>query len=272
MKHQHTMTGISTTNYLLRHCFTKTITTSCYPHTFLVNNTPTSTSSKHVITSIPSCNLVPRRWGSQVPTASSSLDKNAVIEPDLIIREMRRTYFDGGPSFTKAQAVLMIEKLTVEERKLFLKELKKVVVSKEGEVMKPTRGELRQLAYHNSLPFIGFGFLDNFIMIIAGEYIDLTLGAKLGISTMAAAAFGNTISDMMGIGSAWYVESWADKLGAHPPDLTPEQLEIPRSRICANLGRGLGVAFGCFLGMFPLLFIDTSGHKDDTEKEELENV
>eukprot|EP00092_Neocalanus_flemingeri_P029667 GFUD01032214.1.p1 GENE.GFUD01032214.1~~GFUD01032214.1.p1 ORF type:complete len:251 (+),score=41.29 GFUD01032214.1:55-807(+) len=250
MKHQHTMTGISTTNYLLRHCFTKTITTSCYPHTFLVNNTPTSTSSKHVITSIPSCNLVPRRWGSQVPTASSSL----------------------GPSFTKAQAVLMIEKLTVEERKLFLKELKKVVVTKAGEVMKPTRGELRQLAYHNSLPFIGFGFLDNFIMIIAGEYIDLTLGAKLGISTMAAAAFGNTISDMMGIGSAWYVESWADKLGAHPPDLTPEQLEIPRSRICANLGRGLGVAFGCFLGMFPLLFIDTSGHKDDTEKEELENV
>eukprot|EP00092_Neocalanus_flemingeri_P068438 GFUD01083654.1.p1 GENE.GFUD01083654.1~~GFUD01083654.1.p1 ORF type:complete len:251 (+),score=44.38 GFUD01083654.1:58-810(+) len=250
MKYQHTMTGISTTNYLLRHCFTKTITTSCYPHTFLVHNTPTSTSSKHVITSIPSCNLVPRRWGSQVPTASSSL----------------------GPSFTKAQAVLMIEKLTVEERKLFLKELKKVVVTKAGEVMKPTRGELRQLAYHNSLPFIGFGFLDNFIMIIAGEYIDLTLGAKLGISTMAAAAFGNTISDMMGIGSAWYVESWADKLGAHPPDLTPEQLEIPRSRICANLGRGLGVAFGCFLGMFPLLFIDTSGHKDDTEKEELENV
>ena len=38
-------------------------------------------------------------------------------------------------------------------------------------------------------------------------------GAKLGISTMAAAAFGNTISDMMGIGSAWYVESWADRLG-----------------------------------------------------------
>ena len=30
---------------------------------------------------------------------------------------------------------------------------------------------------------------------------------------MAAAAFGNTVSDMMGIGSAWYVESWADKLG-----------------------------------------------------------
>ena len=36
---------------------------------------------------------------------------------------------------------------------------------------------------------------------------------KLGISTMAAAALGNTISDMLGIGSAWYVESFADRLG-----------------------------------------------------------
>ena len=38
--------------------------------------------------------------------------------------------------------------------------------------------------------YSGFGFLDNLIMIMAGEYIDLTLGATLGISTMAAAALG----------------------------------------------------------------------------------
>merc|ERR1712179_478345 len=124
----------------------------------------------------------------------------------------------------------------------FLRELKKVD-TRQSSSDKPTAGELKQLAYHNSLPFIGFGFLDNFIMIMAGEYIDITLGAKLGISTMAAAAFGNTISDMMGIGSAWYVESWAEKLGATPPDLKPEQLEMPQSRVCANLGRCLGVAF-----------------------------
>ena len=36
---------------------------------------------------------------------------------------------------------------------------------------------------------------------------------KFGMSTMAAAALGNTISDLLGIGSAWYVESLADKLG-----------------------------------------------------------
>jgi hypothetical protein len=41
---------------------------------------------------------------------------------------------------------------------------------------------------------LGFGFLDNFIMIVAGEYIDLTLGVTLGISTMAAAALGKLVS------------------------------------------------------------------------------
>ena len=54
-----------------------------------------------------------------------------------------------------------------------------MVVTKPGEVLKPTLQELKQLAYHNSLPFIGFGFLDNFIMIMAGEYIDITLGKNV---------------------------------------------------------------------------------------------
>ena len=35
---------------------------------------------------------------------------------------------------------------------------------------------------------------------LQGEYIDTTLGATLGISTMAAAALGNWISDLSGIG------------------------------------------------------------------------
>ena len=119
---------------------------------------------------------------------------------------------------------------------------------------------------------------------------------------MAAAALGNTISDLLGIGSAWYVESLADKLGelfalnilttisgappgARPPDLSPEQLEMRSSRIFANLGRALGVFVGCllgnlqlvldisyylFLGMFPLLFIDstqTNQHEDKSLKK-----
>lgn len=52
---------------------------------------------------------------------------------------------------------------------------------------------------------------------------------------MAAAAFGNTISDILGIGSAYYVELLAQKIGFKPPKLTPVQLDLPKSRRFANM-------------------------------------
>lgn len=46
---------------------------------------------------------------------------------------------------------------------------------------------------------IGFGFADNFIMILAGDVIDNKLGVLFGFSTLAAAGLGNLISDVAGI-------------------------------------------------------------------------
>jgi hypothetical protein len=37
---------------------------------------------------------------------------------------------------------------------------------------------------------VGFGIMDNFVMITAGDAIDATFGEKFAISTMAAAGFG----------------------------------------------------------------------------------
>jgi hypothetical protein len=65
----------------------------------------------------------------------------------------------------------------------------------------PSTSDLYKVAIQQGLPFVGFGFLDNFIMIVAGESIETFLGASLVISTMAAAALGNTLSDVFGIGS-----------------------------------------------------------------------
>ena len=59
-------------------------------------------------------------------------------------------------------------------------------------------------------------------------------GSCIVISTMAAAALGNTFSDIMGIGSAWYVESLAAKVGIKPPSLSPIQLNMNISRWAAN--------------------------------------
>lgn len=42
---------------------------------------------------------------------------------------------------------------------------------------------------------------------------------------MAAAGFGNTISDVLGLGLAHYVERFCEWLGLRPPRLTTAQLE-----------------------------------------------
>lgn len=167
---------------------------------------------------------------------------------------------------TPKSAVKMIKDLNPQERALLMQALKQKedtnIAILDETTPPPSWDDLNKLAIHQSLPFIGFGFLDNLIMIVAGEYIDASIGASLAISTMAAAALGNTISDMFGVGSAWYVEHWAAKLGINPPNLTLEQLELPMSRIAANGGRAIGVAFGCIIGMFPLLFYTGEEEKE----------
>nr|CAH7718813.1 unnamed protein product [Callosobruchus chinensis] len=120
-------------------------------------------------------------------------------------------------------------------------------------VPKPTSRDLLNISVANSIPFIGFGFLDNFFMLIFGDYIDLYLGSYFCLSTMGAAAMGNTISDILGIGSAFYVERIANQIGFKSPQLSPIQLDMSCSRNAANAGRVLGVTLGCILGMFPLL-------------------
>ncbi|XP_047988885.1 transmembrane protein 65 [Leguminivora glycinivorella] len=113
-----------------------------------------------------------------------------------------------------------------------------------------------------------FGFLDNFVMIVAGDSIESSMSAFITISTMAAAALGNTFSDVIGIGSSYYVERAAAMLGMAPPPLAPVQLDMPVCRRVSNLGRVLGITLGCFLGMTPLLFKDD---KDDKEKDKVDN-
>ncbi|XP_058814614.1 transmembrane protein 65 isoform X3 [Topomyia yanbarensis] len=129
----------------------------------------------------------------------------------------------------------------------------------------PPPRDLFQLGLVNALPFIGFGFLDNFTMIIAGDYIEHSLGLFMCISTMGAAALGNTISDVIGIGSAFYVEKLAEMSGVKPPKLSPIQLELKSSRQAANMGRVIGITIGCLLGMCPLLF------KSDEDKDAKKN-
>ncbi|XP_059194957.1 transmembrane protein 65-like [Centropristis striata] len=133
------------------------------------------------------------------------------------------------------------------------------------EVAPPTAAELRYVLLHNAIPFVGFGFLDNCIMIVAGTQIELSIGVVLGISTMAAAALGNLVSDLAGLGLAGYVEALAYRLGMQIPDLSPKQADMWQTRVSSHAGKAIGVGIGCILGMFPLFFF-----KDDDEKKKKE--
>ncbi|KAM8811273.1 transmembrane protein 65 [Eudromia elegans] len=138
--------------------------------------------------------------------------------------------------------------------------------SEKLEVAPPSPGQLRHVFFHNALPFVGFGFLDNAIMIAAGTQIELSIGVVLGISTMAAAALGNLVSDLAGLGLAGYVEALASRLGLSIPDLTPKQADMWQTRLSAHLGKAIGVTVGCILGMFPLLFFADEEEKLEEKK------
>ncbi|KAM9098452.1 transmembrane protein 65 isoform X3 [Sarcophilus harrisii] len=156
------------------------------------------------------------------------------------------------------------------ERSCLLKELHRfesiAIAQEKLEAPPPSQAQLRYVFIHNALPFVGFGFLDNAIMIVAGTQIELSIGIILGISTMAAAALGNLVSDLAGLGLAGYVEALASRLGLSIPDLTPKQVDMWQTRVSAHLGKAVGVAIGCILGMFPLLFF--RGEEEEKKLEE----
>ncbi|GMI35151.1 hypothetical protein TrCOL_g4742 [Triparma columacea] len=121
----------------------------------------------------------------------------------------------------------------------------------------PTSYQLKAIAITQAVPFVGFGIMDNMIMILSGDYIDLTLGVMLGISTLCAAAVGNIISDLAGVGLGTVIEDFASKMGLPDPKLTASQMKLRSVRFSSQAGCAVGITIGCIIGMFPLLFIDS---------------
>mmetsp|Transcript_42060 Transcript_42060/g.102664 ORF Transcript_42060/g.102664 Transcript_42060/m.102664 type:complete len:206 (+) Transcript_42060:477-1094(+) len=186
----------------------------------------------------------------------------------------------------------LVEKLTPDERLILLRDLhskkltadgfERMDTNKDGKVdpqefqaymkemndnqfRKPTTRQMVWVMVASGVPFIGFGFMDNALMICFGETIEINIGALLGLSTMACAAGGNMVSDVVGVGMAGYIETLAKSLGIRDPLLTPSQLKMWGVRFASSVGAALGISLGCVLGMFPLLFFEDHG-KDDKEE------
>jgi len=142
-------------------------------------------------------------------------------------------------------------------------------------VSEPTKEQLRIVALHQAIPFVGFGFMDNSILLLSGEAIDMYLGVKLGISTMCAAALGNIISDLAGVALGTVIEDavvkWSKKLEQVTngrirlppmPKLTYDQRNLRSVRFSTQMGCAVGLTIGCILGMFPLLFFPEVHHNN----------
>lgn len=120
----------------------------------------------------------------------------------------------------------------------------------------PDSTQLLRLAVRTAIPFVGFGYLDNAIMIVAGDSIDETFGCALGLSSMAAAGLGNLVSDVIGIQASSAIERGSDAAGLPDPKLTPTQMASTSARVTSMGASMLGIAIGCILGLSPLLVME----------------
>jgi len=124
-------------------------------------------------------------------------------------------------------------------------------------VPKPTKSQLKVLFTASAVPMIGFGFMDNIVMIQAGQFIDNTLGVSLGLATMTAAAAGQVVSDVSGVIFGGSLERFLHRYNLiKPTTLTAAQRGLTVCRNVSLLGAVCGVALGCGLGASCLLFMD----------------
>jgi tRNA-specific adenosine deaminase 1 len=133
-------------------------------------------------------------------------------------------------------------------------------------VPEPSRRDLQLVAINQAIPFVGFGIMDNAILILAGDAIDNSLGVMFGISTLCAAALGNIISDVAGVGLGTVIEDFCARLGIPQPNLTQAQRQLRSVRFTNQIGCAFGLIIGCVIGMFPLLFLDAE--KAEKAKDE----
>eukprot|EP00933_Yihiella_yeosuensis_P054588 TRINITY_DN53071_c0_g1_i1.p1 TRINITY_DN53071_c0_g1~~TRINITY_DN53071_c0_g1_i1.p1 ORF type:complete len:323 (+),score=59.06 TRINITY_DN53071_c0_g1_i1:28-969(+) len=133
---------------------------------------------------------------------------------------------------------------------------------KRQEVTRVSQKQCLYVALAAFIPFVGFGAVDNGLMVIYGDVIDGTLGVTFGFSMLASAALGNAVSNIFGMLLHGTITKQADKIGLPDPRLTLAQQKLPRVHYWSTAGSTIGVFTGCILGMSPLLFMN------QTEKEE----
>mmetsp|Transcript_81020 Transcript_81020/g.229381 ORF Transcript_81020/g.229381 Transcript_81020/m.229381 type:complete len:257 (-) Transcript_81020:20-790(-) len=118
---------------------------------------------------------------------------------------------------------------------------------------------------------VGFGLMDNTILIRAGDAIDRNFGVSLQLSSIQAAACGQVFSDFCGVCFAGIVESMSRCL-ILPPEFTATQLTLRTTQLVGTAGAAVGVVIGCLLGMLNFLTMDVLEAERLKSLAELEGI
>jgi len=128
------------------------------------------------------------------------------------------------------------------------------------------------LWYHfliSGIPMVGFGFVDNSIMLRAGDLIDSTVGDTFKLNTITAAGFGQSISDVCAVLFGSSIAALASNMGLKAANFTDNQKDLRTVRFYGTAGAAIGVFLGCCLGMTNLLFMDTGAKERQRRQKEL---
>lgn len=130
------------------------------------------------------------------------------------------------------------------------------------QTQEPTRQQLFYVAIGAVCPFMGFGMVDNGLMVIFGDVLDGTIGCLLGCSMLGCAALGNAISNVFGMLLHGTIHRCSEKLGLPDPHLTNQQRKLHSVHNWSTGGSTVGVFIGCLLGMLPLLVMDQTAKEE----------
>lgn len=127
----------------------------------------------------------------------------------------------------------------------------------------PTRRQLRLVMVGSAIPFVGFGLVDNLILLVAGDAIETHFHASYAMSMLCAAALGNTVADVVGLSLGGVIESMARRLGIPDPMLSKAQANMSVTLWCNFLASAGGITLGCLIGMIPLFFMNHDAYEEE---------
>lgn len=136
--------------------------------TFLTMKTATKLSPSIIKVTINRC--CSKRLKSTASTASASRNRNTIYtnrpnNTSLILTKQQR----------HKKSTMIVDGRPVIETK---------TKTRKSTIEQLSSDQIRSIFLSAAIPMVGFGFMDNFVMITAGQAIDNTLGIRFGLATM----------------------------------------------------------------------------------------